>query len=120
MAKFIRAYAIETEPPKKEPASRPTIIAVDFDGTLCKNRWPRIGTANQPIIDWLIIEKRKGALLILWTMREGDRLSEAVDWCRERGLTFDAVNDNVEAIKQAFGNNPRKVYADIYVDDRNA
>ena len=53
MAKFIRAYPIDAEPPKPKAAQppKPTIIAVDFDGTLCKNRWPKIGPANNPLID---------------------------------------------------------------------
>lgn len=96
------------------------IYAVDFDGTLCKSAWPDIGEANKPMIDFLKQEKREGATLILWTMREGEALEEAVKWCKARGLTFDAVNDNAAALKADFGDNPRKVYADIYIDDHNA
>ena len=101
----------------KQP--RPTIFAVDFDGTLCKNRWPEIGPANQPLIDWLIMQKKSGVKLILWTMREGELLDDAMRWCAERGLRFDAVNDNLQEMKDLFGNNPRKVFADCYIDDRN-
>ena len=97
----------------------PTIFAVDFDGTLCKNRWPEIGPANQPLIDWLIMQKKSGVKLILWTMREGELLDDAMRWCAERGLRFDAVNDNLQEMKDLFGNNPRKVFADCYIDDRN-
>ena len=97
----------------------PTIIAVDFDGTLCRNRWPEIGKARQPVIDWLILQKAKGVKLILWTMREGEKLTEAVAWCADRGLTFDAVNDNLPEVQERFGDNPRKVFADYYLDDKN-
>ena len=51
-------------------------------------------------------------------MREGDDLQEAVDWCKDRGLVFDAVNDNLDRMKQKYGNNPRKISADVYIDDR--
>lgn len=96
------------------------IYAVDFDGTLCKNAWPDIGKANTPLIEFLKREKADGAELILWTMREGEALEQALAWCAEHGLTFDAVNDNAESQKKLYGNNPRKVYADRYIDDHNA
>lgn len=96
------------------------IYAVDFDGTLCKNAWPEIGEANMGLLAFLKREKADGAELILWTMREGGLLEEAIAWCAERGLTFDAVNDNLERLKEQYRNNPRKVYADCYIDDHNA
>ena len=95
------------------------IYAVDFDGTLCKNAWPDIGEANTALIEFLKREKADGAELILWTMRDGEALSQAHAWCEARGLTFDAVNDNAESQKKLWGDNPRKVYADLYLDDRN-
>lgn len=97
----------------------PPIIAVDFDGTLCVNRWPEIGKARQPVIDFLRIQKIRGCKLILWTMREGDKLAEAVEWCKRNGLEFDAVNDNLPEIQAQYGNNPRKVFANYYLDDHN-
>lgn len=96
-----------------------TIYAVDFDGTLCKEDWPKIGKPNKGLIRWLIKQKRDGNALILWTMREGDDLQEAIDWCKENGLVFDAVNDNLQRMKDKYKNNPRKVYADVYIDDHN-
>lgn len=95
------------------------IYAVDFDGTLCKECWPDIGKPNKTLIKWLKEQKRNGHELILWTLREGTDLTEAVDWCKCHGLVFDAVNDNLERMKQQYGNNPRKVHADVYIDDRN-
>ena len=95
------------------------IIAVDFDGTLCKNRYPKIGEANYPVICELMRRRATGDRLILWTCRCGKDLKDAVEWCRNRGLTFDAVNANLpEHIKQ-FGNDSRKVYADEYWDDKS-
>lgn len=110
------------EQPQKQKAEEPplpTIIAVDFDGTLCFNRWPQIGKAKQPVIDFLIMQKQKGCKLILWTMREGEKLAEAVAWCQEHGLFFDAINDNLPEAQKRFGNNPRKVFANYYLDDHN-
>lgn len=95
------------------------IYAVDFDGTLCRNAWPEIGEPNFELIRFLKQAKANGAELILWTMREGETLNQAVEWCSQHGLEFDVVNDNLEQLKAAYCNNPRKVYADYYIDDHN-
>lgn len=93
-------------------------IAVDFDGTLCKNRWPAIGEANLALIHWLIERRRAGDKLILWTCRCGRMLERAVVWCEALGLEFDAVNENLAENVEKYGNDCRKVFADIYLDDK--
>ena len=50
------------------------IIAVDFDGTLCENKWPEIGEANEDMIYYLRKRQAEGDKLILWTCRVGDML----------------------------------------------
>ena len=52
-------------------------------------------------------------------MREGEELTQAVNWCRDRGLVFDAVNDNLDFMKEYFNNNPRKIFCTEYIDDMN-
>ena len=94
------------------------IYAVDFDGTLCESKFPLIGKPNIALIEFLKTEKQHGNRLILYTMREGIVLTEALDWCKKFGLTFDAVNDNLP--DQIYYENTRKVYADVYIDDHNA
>lgn len=94
------------------------VIAVDFDGTLCKQAWPEIGEANEALILHLKKRKEEGARLILWTNREGDLLEEAVEWCRERGLEFDTVNANLPELIELYKNDCRKINADIYIDDK--
>ena len=96
------------------------IIAVDFDGTLCENKWPEIGEANIEIITYLIEKQRtEKARLILWTCRVGEMLDKAVAWCSEQGLEFDAVNKNLPDIIEKFGSDTRKIFANQYIDDRN-
>ena len=97
----------------------PTIIAVDFDGTLCEQCWPEIGKPNIRLIGELIYRKSMGDKLILWTCRAGEQLDNAVKWCKEYGLVFDSVNDNLPEIVNLYGSNSRKITADIYIDDRS-
>ena len=96
------------------------VIAVDFDGTLCESAYPNIGKANFQLIKGLIEEqKMNGAKLILWTCRVGEDLEEAIKWCKARGLKFDAVNENLPELIDRFGGDPRKIFADVYLDDRS-
>ena len=97
----------------------PYIWAVDFDGTLCEEWWPEIGEPNLALIDFLKAERNIGNLVILFTMRSGASLDAAVEWCKRYGLYFDAINDNVTQIKGFYGGNPRKVFANEYIDDHN-
>ena len=104
-----------------KPQYNNRIIGVDFDGTLAITRgtYPRIQGPIQEIIDYVLDEQKNGARLILVTMREGEVLDEAVAWCKEQGLEFDAVNDNLDYMKEFFKDNPRKIFVNEYLDDTN-
>lgn len=96
------------------------IFAVDFDKTLILgNTWPNVdGKANKPMIEYLNMERRKrGTKIILWTCRDGQDLKDAVDFCKENGLEFDAVNENLPEMIKTYGNDSRKISADKYIDD---
>ena len=96
---------------------KPEVFAVDFDGTLCENRWPDIGKPIHDMIDWVKQLRQKGHKIILWTCRDKMALVYALTWCADHGLFFDAVNDNLEDHKLRFGGNSRKILADYYIDD---
>lgn len=95
------------------------ILAVDFDGTLCEDKFPEIGAPRLEVIKMVKEAQAHGCLLVLWTCRIGQLIDDAVDWCNAHGMTFDAVNDNVRENTDKYGSNPRKVYADFYLDDRS-
>ncbi|MDE5560505.1 MAG: hypothetical protein K2J00_01685 [Bacteroidaceae bacterium] len=96
------------------------IIAVDFDGTIVTHEYPKIGKEIPFAIQTLKMLVADGHRLILWSVREGKILEEAVEWCRERGLEFYAINRDYpeEDIKQC-DSFSRKIKADIWIDDRN-
>lgn len=93
-------------------------IAIDFDGCLVEEAWPEIGAPHMEIINAAIQEKANGAALILWSCRVDERLGEAVKFCEDLGLTFDAVNANLPERIAAYQNDCRKVFADEYWDDK--
>ncbi len=94
------------------------IIAVDFDGTIVEHKYPAIGREMLFAFSTLKALKQKGHKLILWTYRVGPMLDEAVEYCKANGVEFYAVNKNFpeEKIEE---NTPRKLNADIFIDDRN-
>lgn len=94
------------------------VIAVDFDGCLCDNAYQDIGAPNWQVIDAALKERADGAALILWTCREGDMLQQALDACEGWGLEFDAVNDSLPKWKETWKNDPRKIGATEYWDDK--
>ena len=96
------------------------VIAVDFDGTLCTRTWPDIGEPNTELITQLIEEQEAGAAVILFTCREKQLLKDAVKWCKKQGLEFDEVNRNLKERIRAYKADPRKISADVYIDDRAA
>ena len=95
------------------------IIAVDFDGTLIEgNKWPDTdGTPNQHLFENMINEQKKGNKIILNTCRTDEALEAAIEYCRQNGLEFDAVNENLPEMIEAYGSDCRKISADIYIDD---
>lgn len=103
-----------------EEALFPPIAAVDFDGLLVENKFPEIGKIRQCMFDAIKSLQERGWKIILWSCRTEDMLSEAVAFCTNHGLLPDAVNENIEEVKEYFGGDTRKVFANIYLDDRNA
>lgn len=91
------------------------VIAVDFDGTIVQNKYPKIGKPLPFAFETLKLLQQDGHRLVLWTVRANDLLQEAVDYCRKNGVEFYAVNQNYEGEKDGV----RKLNADIFIDDRN-
>jgi hypothetical protein len=88
-------------------------IAIDFDGTIVTHEYPAIGK-DIGAIQWMKDFQEAGAKLILYTMRSGDTLQEAIEYCKAQGVEFFAHNDNPD---QNTWTESRKVYANLYIDD---
>lgn len=93
-------------------------IAVDFDGTIVENRYPKIGKPLLFAIETLKKLQEEGHQLILWTYRTGPELIEAVDFCKSKGLEFYCVNKSYP--EELYDDSlSRKIQADVFIDDRN-
>lgn len=99
------------------------IVAVDFDGVLCEDRFPEIGAPDYEVVSLVRQLIDAGHEVVLWTCRVDARLQEAVEWCEDRGLRFCAVNENAPSNRARWAteypNGTRKVYADVYVEDHD-
>ena len=93
-------------------------IAVDFDGTIVEHMYPKIGKPMPFAFETLKELQSLGHEIILWTYRSGKELDEAIQFCKLNGLEFYAVNQNYP-LEEYDGSMSRKIYADIYIDDRN-
>ena len=93
-------------------------IAVDFDGTIVDHEYPDIGKEKLFAFQTLKELDKLGVRLILWTFRAGKELDDAVNYCRENGIEFYAVNKNYP--EEIFTDTiSRKINADVYIDDKN-
>jgi len=93
-------------------------IAVDFDGTIVEDAYPKIGKERPFAIATLKQLISDGHNLILWTVRKDERLQEAIEWCESRGVRFFAANKDFEDDELDQMHHSRKIKADLFIDDR--
>lgn len=94
------------------------IIAIDFDGTIVEDAYPKIGKPMIFAFETMKKLQAGGHRLILWTYRNGRKLKEAVEFCEANGIEFYAVNKNYPE-EEFDGKISRKIHADLFIDDRN-
>ena len=94
------------------------ILAIDFDGTIVEDAYPAIGKPQLFAFETLKRLQDDGHRLILWTYRDGKKLEEAVEFCKQNGIEFYAVNKSYPE-EQFQSDKSRKINADYFIDDRN-
>lgn len=103
---------------KAKKGKKMKIIACDFDNCLSLHgNFPDVGEPNTKLFEYLIKRQSDGDCIILWTCRCGDALDKAVGFCKRQGLSPDFVNENHPDKIAEFGNDSRKVFAHLYIDD---
>lgn len=92
-------------------------ILVDFDSTMIiTDKFPNIIGENKPCVDIMKKWIDGGVGIILWTIRDGKTLDEAVSWCKSQGLELYGINENPT---QSEWNGARKIYGVLRIDDAN-
>ena len=94
------------------------IIAIDFDGTIVEDAYPNIGKPMIFAFETMKKLQSEGHRLILWTYRTDKKLQEAVNFCKQQGLEFYAINKSYPE-EEFDGKISRKINAAFFVDDRN-
>lgn len=95
------------------------IIAIDFDGTISRGKYPAIDGLQPYAADVINRLHQSGHYLIINSCRSGDQLLEAINWMLHQGIPFHRVNDNHPEQSAIYKNNSRKIYAHLYIDDKN-
>jgi hypothetical protein len=91
------------------------IFAVDFDGTIVVDRFPKMGEEQKDAIKVMRALQEKGHKIIVWTCRCHYDLVAMISWLNEHDFHPNAVNANLIDAK---GFAVPKIYADVYLDDR--
>ena len=108
-----------TKTNNKNAADHIPVIAVDFDGVINTAEYPKVQEeCNDSAYVTLMEASQRGCAIILNTCREGQALLDAINYCLRWGFPIDRVNDNTPDNIAKYGSNSRKVYADIYIDER--
>lgn len=96
------------------------VFAIDFDGTIStEENFPDTGSPI-PFAKEVINHIRDlGGIVIIWTCRSGDAELAAKKYLADHEISYDYMNENCSLMKDKYGNDPRKIGADIYIDDKN-
>ncbi|NQY30040.1 MAG: hydrolase [Flavobacteriaceae bacterium] len=94
------------------------LIAIDFDGTIVEDAYPNVGKSQLFAFETMKRLQNDGHRLILWTYRCGRKLDDAVEFCKQNGIEFYAINNSFPN-EEYDGKESRKISADLFIDDRN-
>jgi hypothetical protein len=95
------------------------IIAIDFDGTICRGEYPAIEGLQPYARESVNQLQEQGHYIIIWTCRTNGHLLTAINWLLAQGIKFNRVNAGNPDNVAKYGDEGPKVYADVYIDDRN-
>lgn len=94
------------------------VIAVDFDGTIVEDCYPEIGEPKIFAFETLLEIQKNNHQLILLSSRTGEKLKEAVSFCRLNGVEFYAVNASYPE-EEFIGTASRKINCEVFISEKN-
>ena len=90
------------------------ILAIDFDGTLVDHEYPKIGALKPGAKEALLAFKKAGHKIVIWTCRAGEEERAVRQFMNDNGVPYDVLN----AAAPGADLGTRKIYADVYIDDK--
>ena len=90
------------------------IIAVDFDGTVVEHAYPKIGELKPGAKAALVAFRKAGHKIAIWTCRHGKEEQEVRSFLNANDIPYDTINNPVMGADLG----TRKIYADLYIDDK--
>lgn len=93
-------------------------IAIDFDGTIVDEAFPNIGQVKPHAKRVMQKIQQYGGVITIWTCRTGIDETNCIDFLTDNGIPFDYFNCNPQELIDRYGTIPRKLGADIYIDDK--
>lgn len=95
------------------------IIAIDFDGTIAEHLYPEVGELRPMAKEVITLLYERGHEIIIWTCRYGATAELAKQSLISWGIPYHKFNEHIDHVKEEFGNDTRKIFAHVYIDDRN-
>jgi hypothetical protein len=95
------------------------VIAIDFDDTIAYSNYPDILGIKPNAAEVIGKMHNEGNDIIVWTCRLGEPLEMAEAFLKENKILHHTVNKHIQRIMDKYGNDTRKIYADVYIDDKN-
>jgi hypothetical protein len=96
-----------------------TILAIDFDGTICMSDYPKLGELRKGAATIIRALYAEGFGIVINTCREGHALSNAMYWLDKNNIPYHYVNCNFPHLIDLYSADCRKISADMYIDDKN-
>jgi hypothetical protein len=94
------------------------IISFDYDDTIVVADYPNIGTIKRFAKEVINSLYDEGHTIIINTCRSGKHEADAALYLTQCGVMYHHINENHPENIAIYDSDSRKIYADIYVDDK--
>jgi hypothetical protein len=95
------------------------VFCIDFDGTVVSSAWPDIGDPLPYAIECINAIQDAGGLVVISSCRCGQQEKDMIDWLHNHNVYPNAINDNLPSMIDMYDSNPKKISADVYIDDKS-
>lgn len=95
-------------------------VGIDFDGTIVEDEFPKVGKTKRGALRTIKRIMNSGNYVVIWTCRDYGIIQEFIDKNFHPKYQFNLyVNENPPQLRAKWGNDPRKIGVDLFIDDKN-